>query len=208
MPVAPFICLPENATVPAWFLVKEGLWASVPLQDTPSGLYSRFEYLEAEEAATKLGVRLPTPAEIDLIRDAAIAAKCLLEPICFPDAAMCKAAGIPLGSTAEDTFRNNNMAGEPWVQEHDRRVADQLVTLGWQPGQAVFNIGKHYCAGAPKGRAWLKGWWLTGSKKYIQHGPSFPGDPGPHSETGSRDYGTTSIVVSDTDPNLTSTTPT
>lgn len=197
---SPFLCSPDNATFSSWFLVKPGLWGSAPLIDEPTGLYSRFNYLEAGEAAARLGVRLPTPNEIDEIRDAAIANKCLLSPICLPDVSMCHAAGIPLGSAAEDTFRNNNMASEAWVRAHDRQVADQLIKLGWPPGTPCFNLGKHYAAGAPKGRAWLKGWWLAGSKKYIQHGPSFSSDPGPHSDTGSRDYGTTTIVVSDVDP--------
>ncbi len=196
----PFLCSPDNATIPAWFKVRDGLWASVPLMDEPSGLYSRLTYREALAACSRLGVRMPTALEIDAIRDAAICAEMLLEPVCLPDAEMCRAAGIPLGSKAEDDWRSANMGGQPWCELADRKMATQIAALGWRPGMPIFNVGKHYCAGAPPGRAYLKGWWLRLAKKYIQHGPYSLGDQGPHSDVGSRDDGTTTIVVSDVEP--------
>lgn len=211
MSVAPYVTRVEYSYCDGW-LQLGAIWVSRrPLFDLRTGLSSRHTYREAQAAVARLGARLPTPAEIDAIRDDALAAGgCILAPICLPDLAQQHAAGIFRGHYPSDedgeaaheaavqVLRSANMAGEEYVRYHDNAIDAALEACGWQGDRAVMNDGKWYADGAPDGRAWLKGWWTGHS--YIQHGPSGPHDPGPHSADGSRDYGTKTMAVRDTAP--------
>jgi uncharacterized protein (TIGR02594 family) len=72
---------------------------------------------------------------------------------------------------------------------HDGRVFAELERRGWDGKSAVANAGKHWIAGAPKGRAYLRGWWDGG--KFIQAGAT--SGPGPHDDS-HEDYATTTVL--------------
>ncbi len=210
----PYITAPSSAS-PDQRGEVGGLGRIAILRDSLTGLYARHTYRDAQAAAALVGARLPTPGDIDIIRDAALVAGSVLDPVTLPDPAMVAAAGcrrvaFPAGEEGRVAYLaayqrtaqgllNRHMGGEEWAREHDRRVAAQIAALGLGSGDLIFGEGKHYCAGAPEGRAWLKGWFVRAAAgragRYIQTGPSHPSDQGPHSDTGSRDYGTTCLVV-------------
>lgn len=90
---------------------------------------------------------------------------------------------------------------------HDRRVWAKLRAAHWDSAQPVTGAGKHHLAGAPKGRAYLMGWWTERLEWYtppagepghragpgwIQEGAVF--GPGPHSDA-IFGYATTSMLV-------------
>lgn len=233
MSVEPFVSKPGNAYVASWAKLGS-VWvsaeplidgATVDQPDAPR--YCRFTWKEANEAATLLGCRLPTAAEIDAIRDDALSAggiRCDCHTL--PDADMIKAAGVAFPNwrdpasvaayqAAVQHMLNESMAGAAWCALHDARVRADLQRLGFDGTRVALNAGKWYCkglsaekpGGPPSGRAWLKGWWLLAaagvSAHWIQRGPVTEGDYGPHSDEGSRDDGTTTIVVSDAEPMVT-----
>ena len=207
----PFVSKPESAVVNQW--AKLGaVWVSAePALDQAAidagtgPRYGRFTYREALVAASLLGARLPRSAEIDTIRDTGVMLPCFTQP----DVDMIKEAGIAAPNwkdpeavafykRAIQDLLSARMASAEWCATHDAKVEAAKQAKGFDGSRPLMNAGKHYLDGAPKGRAWLKGWW--DGKVYIQHGPWSATDVGPHSDIGSRDYGTTTMLIRETDP--------
>lgn len=191
-----YITKPEDVVPPAaWAKVGTAELSSEPLRDRRTGGYARLTYAGALAAASALGAELPTRADLDALHEFAKGAGLELAPVLLPDAAMLREAGIdPENKAAVNAFRNANMASEAWARVHDQRVRAQLVTRGWDERRPVANAGKHWMAGAPQGRAYLRGWRSKG--KFIQTGPDpdkIGTDKGPHDD-GHHDYGTTTVV--------------
>ena len=206
-----FASKPESAVVNQWAKLGDVWVSSEPVLDQAAigagtgPRYCRFTYREALAAASLLGGRLPTSAEIDAIRDTGVMLPCFTQP----DVDMIKMAGIAapnwkdpdavaLYQRALQDLLSARMASAEWCARHDAKVEAAKQAKRFDGTLPVMNAGKHYVGGAPAGRAWLKGWWS--GKAYIQHGPWSPTDAGPHSDIGSRDYGTTTMVVRETDP--------
>ncbi len=185
-----YVTAPNDATITGWARVGD-IWLSVePLRDASTGGYAHLCYRGALEALERLGATMATAGDIDALRDAGIN----LAPVLLPDAAICHEAGVRLDDEAgKQRLRVLNMMGLTWAQNHDAQVQAQLDALAWDGSRPVANAGKHWIAGAPTGRAWLKGWWLASSRHYIQAGTERPGDRGFHDDEYA-DYPTTTVA--------------
>ncbi len=193
-PVAPYITAPADVVAPAsWSKVGAADLSSEPLRDRKTGGYAHLTYAGALTAARALGAELPSREDLDALADAAKAAGTELAPVILPDGALSRSVGIdPANAAAVNAFRNANMTGEAWARIHDERVRAQLVARRWDGKGPVANAGKHWIAGAPPRRSYLKGWRV--GQKFIQTGPSKPGtDEGPHDDR-HHDYGTTTVL--------------
>lgn len=185
-----YITNPSSADCHAWKREGDWLWSIEPLQDLDTGLYAHLTYDGAKEAVDLLGGELPTHDDILELQRTGF----FIEPIMLPDHDMIQAAGVSPGSQqAIDQFRNENMGTIEWARIHDDRVRARLVSGRWDGFTRVLNAGKHWIAGAPRGRAYLMGWW-TG-KGWIQSGASalMPDNPGPHGSD-HHDYATTTLA--------------
>lgn len=191
-----------HRTIPADAVVHPSGWARfgprsevtrLPLIDRRATLidgrplFARLTYRDACDVAALFGARLPTAADLDALH---------LESIVLPP--------HPLPAGPEMTSRR-------YSEEHDATIWAGLAH--WDGDAPVAGVGKHWIAGAPRGRAYLMGWWAEDVRRFgssrsgpgwVQQ-PSAPGSPGPHDD-GHFDYATTTILVRqadatrDTDP--------
>lgn len=103
------------------------------------------------------GARLPTAAELDALH----ALSHHIEPITYPTAEMCRAAGVPMSSAdLVNAFRTANMRSFAWCERHDSEVWGALAT--WDGRTPVSNAGKHWTRGGG-----IYGWWRRG-RRMIQ----------------------------------------
>src|SRR5208282_2203825 len=130
----------------------------------------------------------PGRGDIQRLHDDAVKGVALeLVPVMLPDPDQLKDAHIPSNPKADakakqkeiDDFRNKNMMGRDWADYHDDHVWDQFESLKWDRKKRLANCGKHWIAGAPKGRAYLMGWWMkwNGKLQFVQGGAT--SGPGP-----------------------------
>lgn len=112
-----------------------------PLKDRRGG-YARLSYTNALALAGRLGVRLPSQADVDAVHAAAQAAGLALKPCTLPGDA--------------------SMRSKARCAEHDACVRDQLEARRWDGRSAVSNVGKDWLAGAPAGKAINYGWIVNG----------------------------------------------
>lgn len=187
-PAAPYITAAADVLPPSWPSVE-------PLRDRKTGGYAHLTYRGALAAARANGAELLSGDDVTTLSDAARAIGFELAPVILPDAATLKQAGIAANDTAAiNAFRNANMGGEAWARYHDEAVRAQLVARGWDGKTPIANAGKLWTAGAPTGRAYLKGWRVGG--KFIQAGPDrdkIGVDKGPHDD-GHHDYATLTVL--------------
>lgn len=155
----------------------------VPLVDSGARLndgtklFARLTYRDALAVAGRLGARLIDRHELELVRQVAT----IIEP-------------YPLTADAR-------MTSLEWSERHDIEVWRRIRAAGWTGGLPVLGAGKHWIAGAPRGRAHLMGWWTEHLERYgarrgagwVQQ-PSPVGGAGPHDEH-HHDYATTTMLV-------------
>lgn len=98
------------------------------------------------------GIRLPTTAELDLLRSLSVH----IEPVTFPTSEMLRAAGIPAAEAAINAFRTTNMRSEEWCRLHDEECWSRLLSVGWDGKKPCANFGKHWTAGGG-----IYGWWRS-----------------------------------------------
>lgn len=174
MTVEPYITPSDRAAVLAdanWIEFMPGVeMANRPLWDPGAGLWARLQYRGALEAAPRLGVRLPTQSEVMTYITLSARHRLCLKPVTLS--------------------YGPEMVGFAHAVEHDRRVDEQLAAFSdEQLADAIAGIGKHWVAGASRGKARICGWW--NGRKFIQAGGSdVHGDD--HA-----DYATTTMVVRD-----------
>lgn len=161
-------------------------WTLVPVEDSTKRLsngrpvMARLTYRDALAVAERHDARLISPDEVQLRHEMAKRGEAL-ELVAY--------TGTP---TAETDLVHS--------ERHDADCWRQLEALGWD-GQPVANFGKHWVHGAPKGRAWLMGWWVPKLEAYgMGYGPGFvqprplSGSRGPHDDQ-HHDDGTTTVLV-------------
>lgn len=180
----------------SWVQLPSGVWiTNLPLWDPDEGIFAELTYRDALTVAERHGARLPKPGEIVELN----AHSLRLDPFFMPSAPMIDQEGERRGHALHeaeiDAWRNENMSGLEWAQIHTAEMLRRLEHSEWSGG-AVSNIGKHWVAGAPAGRAYLAGWFYKG--RFMQPLPAL-GSRGPHDD-GHHDYGTTTILVADSDP--------
>ena len=192
-------------------------WQSLePLRDRKTGLYARPTYAGGKEALARLGLRLPTPDEVDARRQAVLAAAgsgaIELPVIALPDSTMRADAGAKDDAAIQkmrDSYKGG-MSSLWWARHFDELMAQALARRGWNGRSLVSNLGKMWIAGASEGspapgKALLKGWWdpnlpnrLGGMGRWTQEGTAKPGEEF-HTDA-HHDYATLLYAVSDTDP--------
>lgn len=201
MTAPPYITAPADIAPPVWIEVEPGaLWLPrEPLCDARTGLFARLTYQGALDAAAALGGSLATEADILRLHDDAARGIALeIPPVTLPTVAMIRTvyAGA-IGSLgwrdAAQRLRVAEMSGLGWAKIHDEIVGARLLAAGWDgsagdPRVRVGNIGKHWVAGAPAGRAYIFGWW--DGHRWIE---PMPHHQGQH-DRGHHDYGTTTLV--------------
>lgn len=134
-----YFTLPEDVvlTAPGW-VEWEGMTISpLPVTDSKTGVFARLRYKDAATAAAKLGARMLTKDEIDLIHKRGFEIKPALQT------------------------PGPKMASLEWAKKHDARVHEQLEAMGWDGHTPVSNAGKNWLPGAPKGRAINYGWFTA-----------------------------------------------
>lgn len=108
---------------------------AAPLVDTSPGgpPFARLCARDALEVAARLGARLLTQAEHDLL--------------------------WRVGRKLRPVIKRPGpeMASLEYAQQHDAELLDQLKS--WDGKTPLANAGKQWVHGAPKGRAWNYGWW-------------------------------------------------
>lgn len=170
----------EDAYVERWLPFGDGLEISRTVRDRahelPSGdrLLARLTYRDALALATREGASL---ISIDQVTELHDRAEIEPPPITMP--------------------ATRDMASLEWSEAHDSR----LYQLTHGVAGLVANAGKHWVAGAPPGRAWLRGWWVPHVERYGATGRTGPGfvqecrgGQGPHDDL-HHDYGTTTMLV-------------
>lgn len=176
--MVPFQTSLDDVICTGWTRIGSVWLTTEPLREQSSGRYAHLSYRGALAVAERFGAELPSAADLDALREVAI----VLTPVTLPDLQMLRQAGICAGNRAAiGAFRCAHMAGEDWAQIHDERVQAQLDALGWDGGRPIIGAGKQWIAGAPRGRAWLKGWPLPNGR-WIQTGVEAPGAAGPHDD--------------------------
>ena len=137
-------------------------------------LFARLTYAGALAAAERLGASLPSRQDVYATRDHGK----VFEPVT-----------LPISSSLARS------------RQHDVEFWRRLRSSGWGGGNVVVNCGKQWVSGAPKGRAYLAGWWTAHLEQFsktrrgagwIQEG-ALDG-PGPHLD-GHHDYATTTMLV-------------
>lgn len=174
-----------------WFRLPSGVWITkLPLLDAREHLFARLGAGPAAEWARAHGYRLPTVAEYEALHTAAYH----IEPYALPTVEMLAAAGADTQAEAQ-ALRVANMMGRPWCELHDLEVWKRLA--GWNGLLPVDNAGKHWTR-----EGGIYGWWTPFARKYgadndyMIQGHSFFHKSQPRYG----DYGTTTVVVSETDP--------
>jgi hypothetical protein len=183
-----------NVECRGWTKVDDVWLSTEPLYDKETDLYARLGYKGAMEACAKVGGTLVSHDDIKRLHDDAVAGLALeLIPVTLPDKGQQKAAGVKTQKEI-DALRDANMKGREYADYHDDRVWDQLNDRKWNRKMRLANCGKHWISGAPKGGAYLMGWWDKATKKFIQGGLYTPGKPTKHNDT-YHDYGTLTLAV-------------
>lgn len=170
----------EDATPPSGWraLPSLGLEVSAPLWDVRPPLteidYARLTYRDALAVADRRGFVLLSADALEAMREGAT----VLRPVTLPP--------------------THEMRSALWSLRHDQEVARRMAGIDGP----VLGIGKHWIAGAPRGRAWLMGWWVDdvaayGSKRkgpgWVQPRPEVQ-SVGAHDDL-HHDYATTTILM-------------
>lgn len=154
--------------------------SSLPLFDAEHELYARLSLGEAREWCSLNGCRLPTIEELKQLHEVSL----WIAPVTLPTAPMVTAAGLPLTTSAIDSFRNANMTGMAWATIHDDTVDKELEAAGYDGHEPVANVGKCWTQeGALFG-------WRKSDGSYIQNPYYGHGDH-------HHDYASTTYVVSE-----------
>ncbi len=192
------LTLPENAAclgwrdlpghhgiqISRWPLVEKGNHRRI----------ARLTYDGAQEAARLLGGRVIDRSRLVTLRQISR----VLHPVILPDPKLMVIPPRDEGET-NDHYQARirvDMASLEWSEIHDSEVFRLLGE--WDQNEWISNIGKHWIDGAPKGRAYLMGWWNHDLGKFIQGGAP-PGTQGPHEST-HHDYATTTLLERDAPP--------
>lgn len=169
----------------AWYRISPGIEVTLePLRDCDTGLYAHVTYAMLRGFAENIGARIIAPERVRLIA----ATGFVVTPTILPTADM-----LPPRRPGE-TERNYQirirepMGGREWCDIHDRAVMHKLAA--WDRSRPVLNAGKWWVAGAPRGRAYLMGWF--DGRRWIQPAPAL-GSQGPHNDQHS-DYATLSML--------------
>lgn len=167
----------EDVRIDAWVALSGTHEITrAPLLDASQELlFARLDYRDALIFAESVGATLPTKAQmIELLK-----VGYLLRPVILPSAA--QRARVPRckGETelAYETRLRLPMSSVGWCRVHDEAVAQRLTGI-WDGRAPLVNAGKQWIAGAPKGRAYLMGWYSGDS--WIQSGAV--SGPGPHDD--------------------------
>lgn len=195
-----------DAYLPPWGWTRFGaIEVSGPLMDRAHpcpgrpgvGLLARLTIGDSHRWAEIHGYRCPTPAETLAISRACHEAGRMISPVTLPDAALCRAHGVPLDEPSRQAFRVRAMRDLEWSEYHDTALWDALSTARLNPAAGfVANLGKH-----PAGRVGdLAGWYVPDVHAYglKGHGPGLIQQGGgatlPHGPD-HFDYATTTVVV-------------
>lgn len=158
-----------------------------PLRDSKTGLRARMTSDQGETALARMGMRLLTRDEVDMVR-----ASFLISPWeALPTLPMLNAAGVDSSNVAAiNTYRDNNMSSQAWAKLEDDYIDNSLTGAGWDGNTPVL-VGKTWFRDGPNspppGRGYLKGLWSPTTQTYVQAGAS-AGSPGPHASNAQFDY--------------------
>jgi hypothetical protein len=204
---------PAASFGPAWFTPPAAAvvapWGWIPLDDTyevawlvdqryqlPGGLsvFARLMYRAALDVAQRERAALISREQVIQIQEqSGIAAP----PIALPDDAIRSSASGSLArrdgetqATWDQRLRGAGMTSLSWALHHDARFWARVGR--WPAGELVAGAGKHWIRGAPKGYAFLFGWW--NGAKWIQTAPP-EGTATAFHDDGHHDYATTTILV-------------
>lgn len=198
---------PANAVlVGGLYDLAPGVRVSMPFRDSSTGLRARMTADQNEAAARRLGLRLPTRGEIDLLRDRG-------NPwLGLPTPSMIAAQGIHVPNWADpadvaayqaavNAYRDPRMSSKAWAQMEDTYLDAKAASLAppYLEGKVWF---RDSASSPPPGRGYLKGLWVEAMNAggahipahYVQAGAD-PGSPGPHGSNAQFDYLTFSIGV-------------
>jgi len=189
---------PANAVLDAGGLYElaPGVRVSMPFRDSATGLRARMTADQNEAAAHRLGLRLPTRAEIDLLAARGNPWKAL------PTSAMVSAAGFdPKNEAQVNAYRDQNMSSKAWAELEDQYLDQRAGSLSppYLEGKVWF---RDSASSPPPGRGYLKGLWIPPMDAAGAHIPGHfvqagaePGSPGPHASNAQFDYLTLAIGV-------------
>lgn len=178
MTITPFRTQVDAAAIhPAgWERLPSGAWLTRhPLLDADVGgaALARLTYRDALHAAELHGARLPSRAEV------------------VEGVAVARRAGVVLRPVTLSF--GPEMVARPHAELHDRLVAEQLAAARWDGRSLVAGAGKHWVAGAGRGRSRICG-WPTAEGGLIQAGTADVHDDAHH------DYATTTLLARDVAP--------
>jgi hypothetical protein len=191
---------PADAVLDAGGLYQlaPGIRATMPFRDSSTGLRARMTADQAEATAHRFGLRLPTRAEIDLLRDRG-------NPwLALPTGAQLAAAGIAAPNWADpsavaayqsavNAYRDPRMSSREWAAMEDAYLDAHALAPPYLEGKVWF---RDSASSPPPGRAYLKGLWTdaittAGGARipahYVQAGAA-PGSQGPHASNAQFDY--------------------
>ncbi len=205
----PYNTNPANAILGPGGLYElaPGVRVTMPFRDAATGLRARMTADQNESVCHRLGLRLPTREEIDLLRDRG-------NPwLGLPTGTMLASVGIHQPNwgdpdqvaayqSAVNTYRDANMSSLEWAKLEDTYLDQKAASLSppYLEGKVWFRDSP---SSPPPGRGYLKGLWvdaMTASggaivpAHYVQAG-AVPGSQGPHGSNAQFDYLTFSIGV-------------
>lgn len=154
-----------------WFRLPSGVEVTaLPLiASSEPLLFAHLDYESALRVAARYSAELLHYDTVSELHDVASAAGTELEPHIIP--------------------ADSLMSSIERCRQHDGAVFAELARRGWDGKTPVANAGKHWTAGAPSGRAYLRGWWQGG--RFIQAGSTT--GQGPHNDL-HEDYATTTVL--------------